>query len=235
MSSRLAPEASSLIEEIRQALAANANSERAVQQQRYMKSEMPYWGLTTPILRATVKPIISAHPLPDAANWNRVIKTLYDQATHREERYAALAIARATPYRAWARDPASLGLYEHLIRTGAWWDLVDETAHLVGDLLTSHRRDITPLMREWATDPDLWIRRVSIICQLGSKTDTDTVLLHDAITGSLADDNFFARKAIGWALRQYARTDPAWVVNYCAELGQKLSPLSHREALKHLG
>jgi 3-methyladenine DNA glycosylase AlkD len=92
-----------------------------------------------------------------------------------------------------------------------------------------------PLIRAWATDPDRWLRRTSIICQLAFRDRTDTALLSDVIVPNLADREFFIRKGIGWALRQYARTDPDWVRAFVAEHEAVISPLSRREALKHLG
>ena len=129
-----------------------------------------------------------------------------------------------------------LGLARHLVVTGAWWDVVDETAqHLVGEVLLRHRAAVTPTVRAWAVDDDLWLRRTAVICQLRHKGETDLDLLHEAIEANVADESFWLRKAIGWALRQHARTDPGWVLAEVEELGDRLSPLSRREALKHLG
>jgi len=89
-------------------------------------------------------------------------------------------------------------------------------------------------MREWANGNDMWLRRSSIICQLPAKAQTDLALLYDCIGPSLDSPEFFLRKAIGWALRQYARTDPAEVARYVAENEARLSPLSRREALRHI-
>ena len=101
------------------------------------------------------------------------MRTLWDEATHREEWYAAIAVARHRRARAWL-EPASLDLWEHLIVTGAWWDVVDDVAtHLVGDVLAGHRSSATPVVRAWATDDDLWLRRTAVICQTGHKSDTD--------------------------------------------------------------
>ncbi len=91
-----------------------------------------------------------------------------------------------------------------------------------------------PLIRGWAVDPDRWLRRSSIICQLGLAGRTDLDLLTEVIARNLADREFFVRKAIGWALRQYARTDPDWVRGFVAAHETSLSPLSRREAMKHL-
>ena len=89
-------------------------------------------------------------------------------------------------------------------------------------------------MREWSRDENLWKRRTSILCQLAAKKDTDLRLLYDCIEPSLGEKEFFLRKAIGWALRQYAWTDPKEVLRYVTEKGDQLSPLSKREALKNL-
>lgn len=157
-----------------------------------------------------------------------------DEATHREDRYAATALAGHRAYRAW-QDAETLPLYRHLVVTGAWWDHVDEVAtHRVGPILLSHRATGTPVVRSWATDEDLWLRRASVICQLGARDRTDVELLRHAVESNLDDPSFWLRKAIGWALRQYARTDPDWVRDRVAEWDGRLSGLSRREALRHL-
>jgi len=126
-----------------------------------------------------------------------------------------------------------LPLYRKLIVSGAWWDHVDELSHRVGELLVLDRPAMTPTLRAWAVDTDIWLRRSAIIAQLGAKQSTDLDLLTYAIEASIGEREFFLRKAIGWALREYARTDPGWVSVFVAE-HPDLSPLSRREALKHL-
>ena len=216
---------------VRAALAAHADPERAAAQQRYMRSAMPFYGVPLPVVRREVRRVVGEWPgLP-------AIRHLWDEASHREERYAAIAIMRLPVCRPWTRDPTTgyLDLLRHLITSAAWWDLVDEIAsHRVGDLLRARPDVMAPVLREWSRDPDLWLRRTAIISQLGSKERTDLDLLAYAIEGSLQDPDFFARKAIGWALRQYARTDPEWVRAFVDTHRNRLSPLSVREALKHL-
>ena len=89
-------------------------------------------------------------------------------------------------------------------------------------------------MRAWARSGDLWKRRAAIICQVGAKQRTDVALLREAIAPAVDDETFWLRKAIGWALREHAKTDPAWVRAEVAALGERLSGLSRREAMKHL-
>ena len=101
-------------------------------------------------------------------------------------------------------------------------------------MLRRHRPQVTPRVRAWATSSDVWLRRTSVICQLPHGADTDLDLLHHAIEANADDPSFWLRKAIGWALRQHARTDPDWVRAELDRLGDRLSPLSVREATKHL-
>jgi 3-methyladenine DNA glycosylase AlkD len=224
-----------LIEGIRGALAASGDPERAVGQQRYMKSEMPYRGVTSPQLRKLLRPILAACPPVDRHAWEDTVRVLWDRAAYREERYAAIALARHRSARPW-QDPRALDLYRHLVVTGAWWDLVDEIAsHLVGDILAVHRAEATPLLRRWMVDEDPWLRRTAILSQIRHRGETDTGLLHDAIDANVDDPSFWLRKAIGWALRSHAYTDPAWVRAEVAAYGDRMSGLSRREALKHLG
>jgi 3-methyladenine DNA glycosylase AlkD len=125
-------------------------------------------------------------------------------------------------------------MLEEMVVTGAWWDLVDELAPVIGELLRRHPKQMRPLMRRWSTDHDLWKRRVSIICQLKFKRDTDLELLYANIEPNLTDRDFFIRKAIGWALRQYAWTDPGEVARYVRSNESRLSGLSKREAMKNI-
>jgi 3-methyladenine DNA glycosylase AlkD len=219
---------------IRRALGAVGDPIRAEAQQRYMKSALPFRGVTAPQLKALLRPLIGAQPPRDRAQWELIIRDLWDNAGFREERYAAIAMARHRSARDW-QDPQALDLCRHLIVTGAWWDLVDEIAgHLVGGVLASHREVVTPVLRSWMADEDLWLRRTAVLAQLRHGPDTDTSLLHDAIVANLDDRSFWLRKAIGWALRSYSYTDPDWVVAEVDDLAGRLSGLSRREALKHL-
>lgn len=125
-------------------------------------------------------------------------------------------------------------MYEELIVTGAWWDYVDVLAsHCLGELLRRNPREISKKMKEWSRSDNLWKRRSAILCQLQFKKDTDLKLLYACIAPSMDSTEFFLRKAIGWALRQYAWTDPVEIARYVREHDAALSPLSKREALKH--
>lgn len=228
-----------LVDQVRSALAAAGDPERAAGQQAYMKSAMPFHGVTSPELRRILNPLLRTDAPTDRATWEATVRELWDGATHREERYAALALAQHRAARAW-QDPHVLELYRHLVVTGAWWDLVDETAtRLVGPVLLAHRAAVTPVMDAWAVGDDLWLRRVAILAQLKHKGETDTALLERCVTANLEGSRFgaefFIRKALGWALREHAKTDPARVVALLDRHGDSLSGLTRREAAKHLG
>lgn len=225
-----------VVSAVRAALADAGDPQRAAAQQAYMKSQMPYRGITSPELKALLRPILAdpAYRIGEREEWEGAVRDLWDGATHREERYAATTLTGHPAYRAW-QDPGTLPLYRHLVVTGAWWDHVDEvSSNRIGPILLSHKDIVTPTIRRWITDDHLWLRRTSILSQLTFKEQTDLDLLRAAIEPNLTDTSFWIRKAIGWALRQHARTDPDWVRAVVAEYGDRLSGLSRREALKHL-
>ena len=221
-----------VVEEVRTALRAAADPAVAPGQQAYMKSAMPYRGVTSVPLRAICDATYAEHPLAGRDAWERDVRRLWDEATHREERYAATALARHRVARPW-QDPATLDLYRHLVVTGAWWDHVDEVAtHLVGGVLAGYRAEVTPVMRAWARDGDLWVRRTAVLSQANHKDRTDTDLLHDVVAANIADPSFWLRKAVGWALREYSKVDPGWVRAEVDGYGSLISGLSRREALR---
>jgi 3-methyladenine DNA glycosylase AlkD len=215
-----------MIEAIRRELAARADPAKAPEMQRYMKSAMPFLGVQKAGRTAVARAVFPAHPLDGFDAWRDTVLTLWRGATYREERYLAIALARDRRYRE-QRTVAALPLYEELIVTGAWWDFVDEVAiRLVGEL------DVADVMRRWAADGDMWRRRTAIIHQIARRQATDVALLFDCIEPNRADREFFIRKAIGWALREYAKVDPDAVTRYCAT--HELMDLSRREALRNL-
>jgi len=229
-----------VVDSICRELEEAGDPDRARGQQAYMKSTMPFRGVSAPRLKATLRPLLAdpAYLLIERDEWEATIRGLWDAARFREERYAALAISGHRFYRHWAQDCSAMPLYGYLVESGAWWDFVDEiAAHRVGPVLRTHPEAESDRMRAWARADNMWLRRAAILSQLSSKDETDRQLLLDCITPNLADREFFIRKAIGWSLRQYGRsgdTAADWVRHRVDKLGSRLSPLSRREALKHL-
>ncbi|MGH9548793.1 MAG: DNA alkylation repair protein, partial [Terriglobales bacterium] len=132
-------------------------------------------------------------------------------------------------------NPDSLALYERLIREGAWWDFVDHIAiSLVGNVLLDHRADAKEIINKWTDDHDMWIRRTSLICHNHHKLKTDRKQLFAACKKLAPEKEFFIRKAIGWALREYSYHEPQAVIAFVQRHESALSPLSMREATRQL-
>ena len=219
---------------LREALRKSANPEKAPGMQAYMKSKMPYLGVQTPALKSICRKVFTAHPLETQKCWLDTILTIWRNADYREERYAAIKLAEHRVYIDFQTLDV-LPCYEEMVTDGAWWDYVDAIAsRLVGNLLTRYPEEMKARMLEWARSPNIWKRRTSIICQLKFKEFTDFDLLRACIDPSIGDQEFFLRKAIGWALREYAKTNPDEVVTYIADNAHRLSTLSKREALRIL-
>lgn len=219
---------------VRAGLVRVADPAAAPEMQRYMKSAMPFRGVPKPAREQVLRAVLVEHTVADPGQLRAVVHELWTGATFREERYLALSIASHRRFAGW-QDPSWVPLYRDWIVSGAWWDFTDEIAsRRIGPLLRTYPSELTPVLRQWSDDPDPWLRRTSIICQLGSRERTDLALLTDAIEASIDDPDFFLRKGIGWALRQHSRTDADWVRMFVAT-HPALSPLSRREALRLVG
>ncbi|MGN9838171.1 DNA alkylation repair protein [Nonomuraea sp. H19] len=222
----------SLGKAVRLALQQVAEPDKAEVMRAYMKSAMPFLGVQSTPRKAALKRVFAEHRLESAPEWRRAVLSLWREAEFREERYAAIELSGYHYYRPY-QTLYTVPMYEEMIVSGAWWDVVDELAtHRIGGLLAAYPDPMRPLMLEWAHDDDLWKRRTAILCQNRFKQRTDTALLYACIEPSLSDNDFFARKAIGWALREYAKTNPSEVIRYVKAKG--ISGLSRREALKNL-
>jgi 3-methyladenine DNA glycosylase AlkD len=224
-----------LMPRLRRALRQAADPLKAPVMQAYMKSDIPYHGVPTPLLRKICRVTFEPLQFTSAAQWQGLVLELWRQARFREERYAAMVLSGDPRARAF-QTPAAMKLYEELIVSGAWWDYVGDIAsNRVGPILRQYPAPMRRKMLIWSRSRDMWKRRTSIICQLGFKEHTDLGLLYACIEPSLTSREFFLRKAIGWALRQHAWTDPAEVKRYVQRNRNRLSGLSIREALKNVG
>ncbi|MFE3455281.1 DNA alkylation repair protein [Nonomuraea sp. NPDC059194] len=222
----------SLGEAVRLALREVAEPGKAPAMRAYMKSEMPFLGVQSGPRRAALRKVFAEHRIEAAPEWRRSVLELWREAEFREERYAAIELSGFRYYREF-QTLYTVPMYEEMVVSGAWWDLVDEIAtHRVGGLLAAYPDAMRPLVLEWAHSGNLWKRRTAILSQNRFKERTDTALLYACIEPSLSDIDFFARKAIGWALREYAKTNPREVVRYVEAKG--ISGLSRREALKNV-
>ena len=223
-----------LLAQLRARLQAAADPARSPGMQAYMKSAMPYHGVSSVPLRAICKDVFTGLSYDAPEPWQADVLALWRGAQFREERYAAIELTGIRAARAF-QTLAALPMYEEMIVTGAWWDYVDTIAgQRLLVLLKADPQAMKAAMLDWAHCDDMWKRRSAILCQLNAKGATDRDFLSACIAPSLSSKEFFLRKGIGWALRQFARTDPDWVRRYVADHETALSPLSTREALKHL-
>ncbi len=194
-----------------------------------MKDQFPFLGLAAPERRAAQKMVLAGFDPPDEAGLDQLLRALWAEP-EREFCYAATDLVRR-----WV-GVASEGFVDCLrwaITTRSWWDSVDPLAPSVGALAVRYPAVVDELDR-WNAQDNLWLVRVSIIYQLGRKQATDTDRLFANCAAQSTHPDFFVRKAIGWALRDYARTDPT-AVRAFVSAHPELAPLSKREALKRVG
>ena len=225
----------SLLLTIREKLREVADPARAPGMRAYMKSEMPYLGVSAVPLRRVCRDLFNGLAWDDAEAWQADVLAIWRRAEFREERHAAIELTGLRVARPF-HDLSTLPMYEEMIVTGAWWDYVDIiAAHRLSAILQRQGAAMKREMLGWSTNANMWKRRSAILCQLKAKEQTDLEFLYACIEPSLDSQEFFLRKAIGWALRQYAWTDPEEVRRYVARTKERLSGLSRREALKNIG
>jgi 3-methyladenine DNA glycosylase AlkD len=206
--------------------------------QAYMKSDMPFLGIATPLRRQLVSGATRGRACVDGDALSQALLDLWQAATHREQRYAALDLLRLPAHGKLVALPL-LPAVEAMLRTGPWWDFNDEiSGQVLPLLLQRHPAEMKPLLRQWARGDDLWFRRAAMLAQRALKKDFDAVLLYDCILPSLGaprfEREFFIRKGMGWALRERSYAAPDEVRAFCTEYAAQLSPLTVREALKVL-
>jgi len=176
-----------------------------------MTSDLPFLGVRVPDTRRIARAVVAGES--DAERIIADAQQLWDAASHSEERYAAMMLLAVPPARA---DLRIVPVIERMVRTGGWWDVTDELSGRVRELLEAHPRDGEALVRGWCVSEEMWLRRLAILSQLGRRGQTDLHLLADTLGPNLRDGEFFIRKAIGWALRDAARSYPEWVEAYVA-------------------
>ncbi len=208
------------------------NPEKAEGMAWYMKTEMPFYGVQKPG-RTKIMREIKKRFAPESHDEYLAMATALWELPHREEKYLAQGVAVTFGE---YMVPDSLPLYTRFIVEGAWWDFVDETAtHMIRELVLDFPDEIWPVVDTWIDDEDRWLRRTALICQVGAKEQTDSNRLFDFCTRRMHEKEFFIRKAIGWALREYAKTDAQAVADFAKANREELSGLSFREATKHIG
>lgn len=213
--------------DIFEALRAVARPDQAPPMKRYMKGKFEFLGVKSPERRGVLR---SFRRFPEGVDPEAVLTALWAYP-YREAQYAAVDLAERYVKQG---DATRIELYRHFVTDKSWWDTVDAVAaKLIGGHFRRFSHLIIPCTAAWMQSDSLWLRRTCLLFQLTYKGETDAALLFDFIRRLSGSEEFFIRKAVGWSLRQYARTEPEAVRRFVAETA--LSPLSRREALKHLG
>jgi 3-methyladenine DNA glycosylase AlkD len=203
---------------------------RAVAMAAYLRDQFPFLGIPAPQRDRILRDVLAAGAAPTAGEVLDAADDLWDR-DGREYQGAAARLLRA---RTVDLPATALDRVRRLIVTKAWWDTVDELAtRVVGPLVRQHP-ELAAVMDDWIGHEDRWLARTAILHQLHWKDATDSERLFAYCLRRSADTDFFLRKAIGWALRHHARTDPDAVRRFVADHHDRLSGLSRREALKHL-
>ena len=204
-----------------------ANPLRAAQMQAYMKNRFPFLGIPKPQLKATLKPHLKA-AAREGVDWQTIDACW--QAEAREYQYAALELLRAAQKQL---TPDDLPRLHHLVTTKSWWDSIDFLDRIVGSIALRYP-EVNAVILDWSRDDNIWLRRIAIDHQLLRKEKTDIALLTQILDNNLGHSEFFINKAIGWALRDYSKTNPEWVREYIESRREKMAALSIREAGKDL-
>lgn len=208
-------------------LRSHADPTLAVPMARYMRNQFPYLGIKTPERRALFRQH-AASDLPSVPDTDRVVRELWE-LPEREFQYAAIELVEKQALKL----PEDFGSTLHyLITSKSWWDTVDSLSKSVGLHFKRYPEAKEDWLPRWRQSDNIWLRRTALLFQLHYKEQTDFPLLCAIIKENLGSKEFFINKAIGWALRQFARQDSAAVKRFADS--QKLQPLSRREALKHV-
>ncbi len=216
------------IADIREVFESVQDPADAAQMRRYMRDRFEFYGVRSPERKSITRELFAI--IKTEGKYDSVLfRNLWD-AEQRELQYLAQEYLYHT--RRWWPEDIMDDVYYALTHK-SWWDTVDYLATtVVGHLWRTDPLRYTPMLRRWISDPNLWLRRTAIIAQLKHKEDVDTDFMTEAIVPNLGDSDFFIRKAIGWALRQYSKYNPDWVEQFVEQ--HDMSPLSHREATKYI-
>jgi 3-methyladenine DNA glycosylase AlkD len=210
----------------------HANAKDAVGMKAYMLHQFEFYGIKTPIRRKIDKDFAKANPIASEAELTQIIHALFE-LPQREFHYFAIELLGHYK-QIWT--PSIINTIEFCLTTNSWWDSVDHVAiECFPYYFKTFPKTLNVVTNKWNKSPHIWLQRSSIMFQKTFKQSTDKDLLSRYILNCTASKEFFVQKAIGWALREYAKTNPKWVKSFVAEYQQQLPALSKREALKNLG
>ncbi len=208
-------------------LSSEANKETALKQKAYMRNQFEFYGLTSPTRRVLQKPFLVKEYLPQKEELAEIVKALW-QKPQREFQLFAQDLVLKYVKRFEKKD---IELLEYMVINKSWWDTVDMIAvKLMGGYFKIYPEERSIYVNKWLKSNNIWLQRSALLFQLKYKKEIDIELLSLGINSLLGSKEFFINKAIGWVLREYSRTNPAWVMAFVEKT--ELSNLSKREALR---
>ena len=215
------------VEELLENLKAVANPDDAGAMKAYMKNKFEFLGVKTPARRKLAKAFFKQQT-DSVVDWNFINEAWNN--LYRELQYAALDYLES---RKKLLTPSDLPRLKKLAQTKSWWDTVDFLDRLVGSIIARFPETKATIL-SWSCDEDIWLRRLAINHQLLRKEETDTELLENILVNNLGQTEFFINKAIGWALRDYSKTNPNWVKDFIERHRAEMAALSIREGSKYI-
>jgi len=219
------------VEAVQQQFTAADNPRVAGPMAAYMKHHFPFHGISSQHRALLLQPLLQKESLPSLNDVPTICRQLW-HLPQREYAYAAMVLMGKFVKKF---SPSDFPWIIELITQRSWWDSVD---HLAGNVLSTvvnrYPESLWPVFEPLILSNNFWLNRTAMIVQLRSRENTDSDFLTAAILPHMENKEFFLRKAIGWSLRQYARTNPQWVIDFVQQHESSLSGLSKREALKRL-
>ncbi len=213
---------------IKKIFESKEDKENAIAMSKYMRNMFDFYGIPTPKRKEVYNDFIKSEKKSKVINWEFLDKCYEDK--HREFQYLVYDYLLAKKQYLSFEDIPKIKNY---ITTKSWWDTIDFLCKAIGDIELRDSR-VKELMVDWSKSDNIWLKRSAIEHQLGLKDKTDAKLLEQIIINNFGSDEFFINKAIGWALREYSKTNPNWVKNFINKYKDKMNSLSIKEASKYI-
>lgn len=202
--------------------------DNAIPMEKYMRNKFRFLGIKTPERRKLAKKLFKNIDKNTEIDWDFVFKCWEND--FREMQYLALDYIKILQKTLLPKDITDL---KKLIVSKSWWDTIDNIDLIIGQMALEFEK-IDEILLEWSISENIWLRRIAIDHQLLRKENTKTEVLEKILTNNFWSDEFFINKAIGWALRDFSKTNPVWVKNFLEKYSSKMSSLSIKEASKYL-
>lgn len=206
----------------------NRDYEKAIPMAKYMRNKFQFYGIMADKRKSIYKSFLTEEKKRNIIDWDFLDLCMLDE--YREFQYLMCDYLINSQNELGYDDIYNIKRY---ITNKSWWDTVDILHKVIGNIGLRDER-VNNLMIDWSVDENLWLKRVAINHQNGRKEKTNEELLNEILINNLDDDDFFIKKAVGWSLREYSKTNSIWVRNFISKNEEKMSKLSIREGSKYI-